>query len=124
MSYEFTGTVKTIKPVLTFQSGFAKREAIIRSEEERYPQDVVFEFTRERMNLLDTVKEGDRVTVSFDIRSNESKKTPGSYFVSLNAWRLVKADATAGAPAGGMMPSTPDPVPVIPVDADMGDMPF
>lgn len=117
MSYEFTGVVKAIKPVMTFASGFAKREAVIRSEEERYPQDVPFEFTKDRMNLLDTVKEGDRVTVSFDIRGNESRQQPGRYFVSLSAWKLVKADAAA---AGG----SPEPVPVDPIETDVGDMPF
>lgn len=121
MAYEFIGTVKVLKPVQTFPSGFTKREAVIRSEEERYPQDVVFEFVQARMGLLDSVKEGDRVKVSFDIRSNESKREPGRYFISLNAWKLEKADAAAAAAAPG---AEPEPVPVAPADVDVGDMPF
>ena len=119
MAYEFTGTVKIMKPKQTFSSGFEKREIVVTSEEERYPQDVVFEFVRDRMSLLDSVKEGDRVTVTFDIRSNESKQQPGRYFISLNAWKLAKPSAAgdAGAPP-------PEPVPVAPVDVDVGDMPF
>ncbi len=123
MTYEFIGIVKALKPTQTFPSGFAKREAIIRSEEERYPQDVVFEFTQTRMGLLDTVKEGDRVKVSFDIRSNESKREPGRYFISLNAWKLEKADAAAAA-SSDVSAAGPEPVPVTPADVDVGDMPF
>ncbi len=123
MTYDFTGTVKAIKPVQSFPSGFSKREAIICSEDDRYPQNVVFEFVRDRMSLLDNVNEGDRVTVSFDLRSNESKQQPGRYFLSLNAWKLVKADDAAAASAP-VSDGAPEPTPVAPVDTDVGDMPF
>lgn len=124
MSYDFTGTVKAIKPVQTFPSGFAKREAVIFSDGDRFPQNVVFEFVRERMSLLDNVNEGDRVTVSFDLRSNESKQQPGRYFLSLNAWKLVKADDAAAAASAPVSDGAPEPTPVAPVDTDVGDMPF
>ena len=125
MTYDFTGTVKAIKPVQSFPSGFSKREAIICSEDDRYPQNVVFEFVRDRMSLLDNVNEGDRVTVSFDLRSNESKQQPGRYFLSLNAWKLVKADAAAAAAsAAPAADGAPEPTPVPPYESDVGDMPF
>ena len=126
MSYEFTGTVKVIRPVQSFPSGFSKREAVITSSEDRYPQDVLFEFVRDRMGLLDTVNEGDRVTVSFDLRGNESRTQPGRYFVSLNAWKLVKADAAAeAAPATPTAPApAQEPVSVAPEGDDIGEMPF
>ena len=125
MSYEFTGTVKVIRPVQSFPSGFSKREAVITSSEDRYPQDVLFEFVRDRMGLLDTVNEGDRVTVSFDLRGNESRTQPGRYFVSLNAWKLVKADAAADASSSAATPApAPEPVPVAPDGDDIGEMPL
>ena len=116
MTYEFTGTIKLLKPVQEFASGFKKREAVITSEEERYPQDIAFEFVKDRISLLDSVKEGDRVKVSFDLRGREYNDR---HFISLNAWKLEKPSE---AGAGG--DSAPEPVPVAPVDVDMGDMPF
>lgn len=114
MTYEFTGTVKMLKPKQTFASGFEKREVVVTSEGERYPQDIAFEFVKERMSLLDSVKEGDRVKISFDLRGREYN---GRHFISLNGWKLEKPDAAAGA-------GEPEPVPVAPVDVDVGDMPF
>lgn len=115
MPYEFTGIVKMLKPKQSFASGFEKREVVVTSEGERYPQDVAFEFVKDRMGLLDSVKEGDRVKISFDIRGREYN---GRHFVSLNGWKLEKPDA---AGAEGV---APEPVPVNPMDVDVGDMPF
>lgn len=117
MSYEFTGTVKIMKPKQTFASGFEKREIVVTSEGERFPQDVAFSFAKERMALLDNVKEGDRVKISFDISGREYN---GRHFVDLRGWKIEKPDAAAGAADEG----APDPVPVAPVDVDVGDMPF
>ena len=117
MAYEFTGTVKIMKPKQTFASGFEKREIVVTSEGERFPQDVAFSFAKERMALLDNVKEGDRVKISFDISGREYNGRHSAY---LRGWKLEKpdaADAGAGAPP-------PEPVPVAPVDVDVGDMPF
>lgn len=117
MAYEFTGTVKIMKPKQTFPSGFEKREIVVTSEEERYPQDVAFSFAKERINLLDSVKEGDRVKITFDISGREYN---GRHFVDLRGWKLEKPDAAVGD--AGAPP--PEPVPVAPVDVDVGDMPF
>ena len=43
--------------------------------------------------MLDNVKEGQKVTVSFDISGREWN---GRYFVNLNAWKIEPADETAG----------------------------
>lgn len=118
MAYEFIGTVKIMKPKQTFASGFEKREIVVTSEGERFPQDVAFSFAKDRMALLDTVKEGDRVKITFDISGREYN---GRHFVDLRGWKLEKPDAAATA--GGDAPA-PEPVPVNPMDVDVGDMPF
>jgi len=78
------GTVKLLEDTQTFSSGFAKREFVITSEE-KFPQDVKFECTKDKIELLEKVKTGDKVKVSFNIRGNEYK---GRYYVNLQAWRI------------------------------------
>ena len=78
------GTVKLLEETQTFSSGFAKREFVLTSEE-KYPQDVKFECTKDKIELLEKVKAGDKVKVSFNIRGNEYK---GRYYVNLQAWRI------------------------------------
>ena len=75
--YEFVGTVKKIGDVQTFASGFSKRELVVTSEGERFPQDVMFEFLKEKADLLAPLSEADRVKVSFDIGGREYN---GRYF--------------------------------------------
>jgi len=78
----------------TFGSGFNKKEFVVTTEDERYPQDIKFETVKDKTSLLDGVNEGDEVTVSFDVRGREWK---GNYYVNLNAWKIV----AGAAPKGG-----------------------
>lgn len=93
MSYEFTGTVKKVGDVQTFPSGFSKRELVVTSEDDRYPQDVMFEFLKDKGDLLNPISEADRVKVTFDIGGREYN---GRYFNSLKGWRIEKLDGGAG----------------------------
>ena len=81
-----------VMDVVTFASGFSKREFVVTTADERYPQDIKIECVKDRCALLDNIKPGQRVTVSFDLRGNESK---GRYFVSLSAWKVGAAKETS-----------------------------
>lgn len=116
-AYELTGTVKVIMDQVKFDSGFTKREFVVTTDEERYPQAIKFECVKDRCALLDAVKPGQRVKVQFDIRGNEFK---GRYFVSLSAWKIAPADEGGAAdddnpPLDKMTP---------PADEGSEDMPF
>lgn len=89
--YELSGKVKVVFEEQTFGSGFNKREFVVTTPDDRYPQDIKFETVKDKTSLLDGVSEGDEVTVSFDVRGREWK---GNYYVNLNAWKIV---AGAGA---------------------------
>ena len=95
MSYKLTGTIKVIQEAQTFSSGFTKREFVVTVEEGKYPQDISLECIQDKVSLLDTVKEGDEVQVSFDIRGREYN---GRYFNNLQAWRIKAGSAEAAAP--------------------------
>lgn len=92
-TYELSGTVKVVMDTVKFDSGFTKREFVVTTPDDRYPQNIKFECVKDKCSLLDGVKPGQRVTVSFDIRGNEFK---GRYFVSLSAWKIEPIAAGGG----------------------------
>ena len=86
-----TGRIKVIQAAQTFGAkGFTKREFVVTVAEGKYPQDIVFECVQDKVNLLDEFKEGQSVTVTFDIRGREYN---GRYFNNLQAWRIVPGEA-------------------------------
>ena len=96
MPYEMTGTVKVIMETKTSASGtFSWREFVLTSEEDRYPQDVLFRVVKDRCATLDSIAVGERIKVTFDIRGREYQ---GRYFVNLEAFRLDRLDGSEAAP--------------------------
>jgi hypothetical protein len=69
---------------------------VVTSEGDRFPQDIKFECLKDRTALLEKVKEGQKVKVTFDIQGREYN---GKYFVNLVAWKLDDAANGGGAPA-------------------------
>lgn len=109
MSYELNGTVKVVMDLMTFDSGFTKREFVVTTKDQ-YPQDVKFQTVKDKTALLDNLAPGQEVTVHFDIRGNEWKDR---YFVDLSAWRIQIHEAGGeAAPAGDDIP---------PLDTDLPD---
>jgi single-strand DNA-binding protein len=81
MTYEMTGTVKTVMEVVTFPSGFRKQMFVVTTPD-KFPQDVQFECLKDKTTLLDNVRPGDEVVVKFAVQGREYN---GKYFVSLVA---------------------------------------
>ncbi|MFY7818229.1 MAG: DUF3127 domain-containing protein [Akkermansiaceae bacterium] len=83
--YETKGNIKWIGETQSFPSGFSKREFVVTTQHDKYPQDLKFEVVKDKCSLLDTYDVGSAVTVSFDIRGNEYN---GKYYVNLSCWKL------------------------------------
>lgn len=83
--YELSGTVKTIFEEKTFGSGFNVREFVVTTDAEKYPQDICLQCVKDKVEMVNKLKEGDKVKVSFDLRGREHQ---GRYFVNLNAWKI------------------------------------
>ncbi|WAC20656.1 DUF3127 domain-containing protein [Luteolibacter sp. SL250] len=83
--YETAGKIKVIYDTQSFASGFSKREFVVTTAADKYPQDLKFEVVKEKCQLLDGYKVGQDVTVNFDIRGNEYN---GKYYVNLSAWKI------------------------------------
>ncbi len=92
-TYEMTGKVTKILDVQTFSSGFSKREFVIQTDD-KYPQSIKIECVKERLSLLDKVRDGDTVNVQFRIRGSEYN---GKFFVNLQAFGISVATPGAGA---------------------------
>ena len=119
MSESFTikGTLTQIGEEQTFDSGFRKKEAVVTTLDEKYPQPLKFEFCKDAIDRLDKVAVGDLVDVKFDIRGNEWK---GKFYVSLNGFFIRKADGgETQAPAPE--PTQPEPETGLP---DGENLPF
>ncbi|MCB1701634.1 MAG: DUF3127 domain-containing protein [Pseudomonadales bacterium] len=88
MAYELTGKIKLIQEPKTFDSGFTKREMVVIVEDGKYPQEINIEFVQDKTALLDNLRPGEEVTVTFDIRGREYN---GRYFNNLQGWKIVSA---------------------------------
>ena len=94
--YETSGKLKWIGDVQSFPSGFTKREFVVTTATDKYPQDLKFEIVKDKCALLDPFEVGQDVDVSFDIRGNEYN---GKYFVNLSCWKIQVAGAAGVPPA-------------------------
>ena len=108
--YESSGKLKWIGTTQSFASGFTKREFVITTAHDKYPQDLKFEVVKDKCSLLDNFEIDQEVQVSFDIRGNEYN---GKYYVNLACWKLQAADGAATAPRAKTNPKSsqaePDP---------------
>ncbi len=118
-SYDLTGTVKLIMDQQTFSSGFTKREFVVTTPDDRYPQDIKFECVKDRCSLLDAISEGQRVKVTFDIRGNEYNER---YFVNLTAWRVEQVKDEGGGAPDDAFPPADDMIPM--EETSAGTVPF
>ena len=100
--YEASGKIKMIGEVQSFASGFIKREFVVTTTADKYPQDLKFEVVKDKCSMLDSYQAGDDVQVTFDIRGNEYN---GKYYVNLSCWKLQSADGQ-GKPAAGRAPQS------------------
>lgn len=89
----------------------------------QYPQSAVFNVYGDRVQL-DQYQIGENIKVSFDIRGREYQ---GKWYNTLNAWKIERIGATAGAapqgaaPAGQTAPAGPAEQPQAEAE---GDLPF
>ena len=95
--YEAAGKMKWIGNTQTFPSGFTKREFVVTTAHDKYPQDIKFDMVKDKCLLLDGFELGQDVQVSFDIRGREYN---GKYFVDLSCWKLQAADGSAPSSSG------------------------
>ena len=116
-AFELDGTIKEVMETKTFPSGFSKREFVVTEDDDRYPQDIKLAVIKNNCGLLDTVKPGDRVRVTFSLRGNLYQ---GRYYTDLQAFKVERLD-----PDGSTAEPLPEAADDFPVDdISDADMPF
>lgn len=121
---EIKGKVHEIGATQQVSETFKKRDLIVEyAENPTYPEYIRFEALQDKTALLDSLKQGDEIEVSFNLRGRPWTNKDGvtSYFNSLVVWR-VTALANTGAPAAA--PQYAAPVDVSTAAAEDDDLPF
>ena len=70
MNYTIEGKVVVVTETTQITEKFAKREIVIETDD-KYPQQVMLEFSQDKCQLLDECKVGDQVQIGFNIRGRE-----------------------------------------------------
>ena len=104
--YEAVGKIKVINEAQSFASGFVKREFVVTTAHDKFPQDLKFEVVKDKCAMLDSFSTGQDVQVMFDIRGNEYN---GKYFVNLSCWKIQAANAGGGSSGSSKGPAQKQP---------------
>ena len=89
---EVTGTLKVKFDTQKVSDRFQKREFVLTTEASTpYPQQVSFQLTQDKVNVLDQYNVGDEMKIQFNLRGREWNGPQGiKYFNTLEAWRIEK----------------------------------
>lgn len=95
-NFKLTGTLKVSNATVQVSDKFSKREFVITEKEGMYPQDIQFQLTQDKCNLLDGIIAGTLLDVEFNFRGREWKSPQGEvkYFNTLEAWRITPLNGT------------------------------
>jgi len=89
MNIELKGTLKVIKAEEKINDSFSKKEIVITIDENtQYPQDIIVQALNSGIDLCNTLKMGDRVSATIDLRGKCSQD--GRYFNQLILWKIEK----------------------------------
>lgn len=104
MSIDIKGTITHIGETKSFgEKGFQKRSFVVKTDE-KYPQELEIEATKDRIQSLDGLGIGDQVSASVNIKGRRWDGPNGTkYFVSLEAWKIeaTSKGSRSSAPQSG-----------------------
>jgi len=90
---EISGKIIEIGSVQQVSETFRKRELVIEyAENESYPEYIKFELLQDKVALLDGLRVGEKVDVSYNLKGKAFTNREGvtGYFTSLVVWRISK----------------------------------
>lgn len=121
---ELKGKVHEIGALQQVSETFKKRDLIIEyAENPTYPEYIRFEALQDKTALFDSLKQGDDVEVSFNLRGRPWTDKTGktSYFNSLVVWRINALTASAAAAS---TPAYAPPADLNSAPGEEDDLPF
>jgi len=89
---EIKGILKVVNPTVQVSEKFTKRDFVITTTEDMYPQEILMQLTKDSCSLLDGMNVGDTVNVAFNLRGKEWCSPQGEvkYFNTLEAWKIMR----------------------------------
>lgn len=99
MNFELTGKIIEIYKEQQVSERFKKREFVIDVPSGNFSEQIKFQLTQDKTDLVDSYKLGEEVKVHFNIKGNKWKD---GYFVNLQAWRLEKAGSKSSAQSNAL----------------------
>jgi hypothetical protein len=121
---ELKGKVHEIGALQQVSETFKKRDLIIEyAENPTYPEYIRFEALQDKTALFDSLKQGDDVEVSFNLRGRPWTDKTGktSYFNSLVVWRI---NALTNGAAAASTPAYAPPADLNSAPGEEDDLPF
>src|SRR3954470_5620920 len=121
---EIKGKVHEIGALQQVSETFKKRDLIIEyAENPTYPEYIRFEALQDKTGLFDSLKPGDDVEVSFNLRGRPWTDKAGktSYFNSLVVWRI---NALTNGAAAASTPAYAPPADLNSAPGEEDDLPF
>jgi len=99
------GKIKVINPTVQVSEKFSKREFVVTTTTEMYPQDIIMQMAKDKNNLLDGLQVGQEVDVDINLRGREWINPQGEakYFNTIEAWRITPM-AVANMPVQNQVP--------------------
>lgn len=85
------GKIHEVLQLESFDSGFQKQSLIVETED-TYPQFINIEFLKDKTELLNNLKKGDNVDVSYNLNGRPWTSPQGEikYFNSITGWKIEK----------------------------------
>lgn len=101
-SINIKGTITHIGETKTFgQKGFTKRDLVIQTEE-KFPQELLVEATKDKCAELDAMSKGQTISVACNLKGRRWEGPNGvKFFLSLEVWRIESVGAAVGQPSAG-----------------------
>lgn len=126
MSYVMKGKVKVVGSTVVISEKFSKREFVVVDDTNMYPQDIQFQLTQDKCNLIDSLVIGDEVEVSFNLNGREwvNPKGESKFFNTLDVWKISKIGSNAVKDAQGQGFEPKASVMPIAEEVESSDLPF
>lgn len=126
MSYVMKGKVKVVGSTVAISEKFSKREFVVVDDTNMYPQDIMFQLTQDKCNLIDSLVIGDEVEVSFNLNGREwvNPKGESKFFNTLDVWKISKIGSNAVKDAQGQGFEPKASVMPIAEEVESSDLPF
>jgi len=87
-TFQIVGVIQSIEEPVTISENYTERVFVVKYESNaEYSYDVALTLVNGKMNMIDAFREGEKVTVHFNLSSRKAK---GNYYTKLNAWKIER----------------------------------